>query len=121
MAINLYDVTKNSKEVQRGLKEWDRANDAEIVECLERRGEVKHLKAKSYDRVRTVLRTAKVIEHDADSGHGFTKGDRVTMTPEGIFNAALCGDKPEGYVQGIRGAFVKVNGAYYAPNRWRKA
>lgn len=120
-AINLVDVTKNSKEVQRGLKEWEKANPAELIECMTRRGELKHLKAKEYDRAykpRFVIRGQ--VEPDEAEGHGFKRGDRVIATPEGMASVALCGGITEGVVDGVKGPFVKVNGNYYAPSRWEK-
>ena len=48
--INLVDRSKNPPDVQRDLAEWDKANVAEHLEAMERRGELKKLKAKSFDR-----------------------------------------------------------------------
>ena len=120
-AINLADLSKNPKDVQKGIQEWEQSNPAEILECMERRGELKSLKAKSYDRVRPVLSISEPVEPDAESGHGFCRGDRVVATAEGLVNASLCGDPIVGKVQGVRGETVRVNGQYYAPRMWKKA
>jgi hypothetical protein len=117
MAINLADISKNPPDVRRGLEEWSRANPAEVAECMERRGELRHLKAKSYDRVRPVLKVNELPEPDASEGHGFKAGDRVVMV--NFLNATLSGDKLDGTVQGVRGNFLKVNGLYYAKSIWK--
>lgn len=115
--VNLADISQNSKSVQRGIKEWDQANDAELIESLERRGAVKSLSARSFARPSIVVDQR---QHDEDEGFGFKRGDLVTMTDAGMFNAALSGDVTDGRVEGIRDGFIKVNGRYYAPNLWQR-
>lgn len=82
----------------------------------------KNLNPDSFNRVRPVFEISSRPEI-ARSGGGFHSGDRVVMTEKGRVNAALCGDRTEGVVQGVLldGAQLKVNGLVYAAGLWRKA
>lgn len=105
---------------KKQLARMNQMNDGEQVAMLQQRKgrAMKRLNPDAFP-----LPSISIALHvpDADSGGGFRKGDRVAMTKQGQINAALCGDKTEGRVTGVRdgGQQLRVNGILYSASMWR--
>lgn len=110
---------------QREIARLNEMNDAEqICYAQAHMGKAfKNLKPESFNRVRPVLEVSTERLPIEASGGGFTVGDSVAMTPRARVNAALCGDKSEGRVDGVLdgGRLLRVNNVIYAAKLWRKA
>lgn len=97
-------------------------NPAELLCMLQeaKGAPLKHLKPDSYNRIRPVLSITSERPLLQESGNGFTKGDRVTMTLKGIKENRLSRSMEDGVVEGLMGGMLKVNGMLYACEMWRK-
>lgn len=72
---------------------------------------LKHFKADDFHVVCGLREEFRTHEPDAESGHGFLKGDRVMF---GRFNiGSYQNDMAEGLVTGIKGDFVRICGELY--------